>query len=72
MSDVDMRHRLNTYILKNPPEENISVQGREKVRAPCIPSMPFLNLKPGLTRPTAVMTATLGRNVLTLLYRCIC
>ena len=24
VSDVDMRHRLNTYILKNPPEEKIS------------------------------------------------
>ena len=24
VSDVDMRHRLNTYILKNPPEEKVS------------------------------------------------
>ncbi len=24
VSDVDMRHRLNTYILKNPPEDKIS------------------------------------------------
>lgn len=23
-SDVDMRHRLNTYIIKNPPEDKIS------------------------------------------------
>lgn len=23
-SDVDMRHRLNVYILKNPPEEKVS------------------------------------------------
>lgn len=24
VSDVDMRHKLNTYILKNPPEEKVS------------------------------------------------
>lgn len=24
VSDVDMRHRLNTYIIKNPPEDKIS------------------------------------------------
>ena len=23
-SDVDMRHRLNVYILKNPPEDKVS------------------------------------------------
>ena len=35
ISDVDMRHRLNTYILKNPPEEKVSKA--EKKCAPCLP-----------------------------------
>ncbi|KAK9917141.1 hypothetical protein WJX75_001258 [Coccomyxa subellipsoidea] len=31
VSDVDMRHRLNTYILKNPPEDKIS-KAEKKVK----------------------------------------
>ena len=33
MSDVDMRHRLNTYILKNPPEEKVSKAEKKCVLA---------------------------------------
>ncbi|CAK0738548.1 hypothetical protein CVIRNUC_001058 [Coccomyxa viridis] len=32
VSDVDMRHRLNTYILKNPPEEKVS-KAEKKIKA---------------------------------------
>ncbi len=31
VSDVDMRHRLNTYILKNPPEDKISKAEKKQV-----------------------------------------
>ena len=34
VSDVDMRHRLNTYILKNPPEEKVS-----KAEKKCVSSL---------------------------------
>lgn len=34
VSDVDMRHRLNTYILKNPPEEKVS-----KAEKKCAPPL---------------------------------
>jgi hypothetical protein len=33
VSDVDMRHKLNTYILKNPPEEKVS-KAEKKCVAP--------------------------------------
>ena len=33
VSDVDMRHKLNTYILKNPPEEKVS-----KAEKKCAPT----------------------------------
>ena len=36
VSDVDARHKLNTYILKNPPEEKVSKA--EKKCAPCLPA----------------------------------
>lgn len=29
VSEVDMRHRLNTYILKNPPEEKLSKEEKK-------------------------------------------
>lgn len=35
-SEVDMRHRLNTFIIKNPPEEKISKA--EKKCASCLAS----------------------------------
>lgn len=42
-SDVDMRHRLNTYILKNPPEDKMS-----KAEKKCGPSLSSHSLFPNI------------------------
>ena len=34
VSDVDMRHKLNTFILKNPPEDKAS-----KAEKKCVPAL---------------------------------
>lgn len=31
VSDVDMRHKVNTFILKNPPENKLSKEERRSV-----------------------------------------
>ena len=48
VSDVDMRHRLNTYILKNPPEEKVSKAEKKCER--CLHPFPCMSLPPYVVR----------------------
>ena len=66
VSDVDMRHRLNTYILKNPPEEKVS-KAEKKCGRSFIPSMLRLDFLLGADVMDCILPFTLGHKVLTLL-----
>ena len=66
VSDVDMRHRLNTYILKNPPEEKVS-KAEKKCGRSFIPSMLRLDFLLGADVMDCILPFTLGHKVATLL-----